>query len=164
LRADRGGDDEKNCDARYGLDLLSLCGRICEEEGRDRITEDDVRQAQRLADMMLVYRAVSELTSSQKLLLYAIYMTKDMSPTTIYGGYNRLISNGMNGSKLTTRWLSILAQELELLGSLIFTGRDGDAGAEPILLFSRRCRLTGNTWSKRHVDGRVKRLLVSNIA
>ena len=57
LRADRGGDDEKNCDARYGLDLLSLCGRICEEEGRDRITEDDVRQAQRLADMMRVYRA-----------------------------------------------------------------------------------------------------------
>ena len=106
----------KNGDARYGLDLLSLCGRICEEEDRDHITEDDVRQAQRLADMMLVYRAVSKLTSSQKLLLYAIYTTKDTSPTTIYGCNNRLISDGMNGSKLTTKWLSILAQELELLG------------------------------------------------
>jgi cell division control protein 6 len=106
----------KNGDARYGLDLLSLCGRICEEEDRDRITEEDVRQAQRLADMMLVYRAVSKLTSSQKLLLYAIYTTKDTSPTTIYGCYNRLISDGMNGSKLTTKWPSILAQELELLG------------------------------------------------
>ncbi len=65
--------------------------------------------------MMLVYRAVNKLTSSQKLLLYAIYTTKDTSPTTIYTCYNRLISDGMNGSKLT-RWLSILAQELELLG------------------------------------------------
>jgi len=106
----------KNGDARYGLDLLSLCGRICEEEDRDRITEDDVRQAQRLADMMLVYRAVSKLTSSQKLLPYAIYTTKDTSPTTIYGRDNRLTSDGMNASKLTTKWLSILAQELELLG------------------------------------------------
>ena len=66
--------------------------------------------------MMLAYRAVSELTSSQKLLLYAIYTTKDTSPTSIYGCCNRLISDGMNGSKLTTKWLSILAQELELLG------------------------------------------------
>jgi cell division control protein 6 len=106
----------KNGDARYGLDLRSLCGRICEEEDRDRVTEDDVRQAQRLADMMLVCRAVSKLTSSQKLLLYAIYATKETSPTTIYAYYNGLISDGMNGSKLTTKWLSILAQELELLG------------------------------------------------
>lgn len=102
----------KNGDARYGLDLLSLCGCICEEEDREHITEDDVRQAQRLADMMPVYRAVSKLTRSQKLLLYAIYTTKDTSPTTIYACYNKLISDGMNGSKLTTKWLSILAQEL----------------------------------------------------
>ena len=106
----------KKGDARYGLDLLSLCGNIAEEEDRDHITENDVRQAQRLGDMMLVYRAVNKLTSSQKLLLYAIYTTKDTSPTTIYACYNRLIGDGMNGSKLTTKWLSILAQELELLG------------------------------------------------
>jgi len=29
---------------RYGLDLLSLCSRICEEEDRDGVTEDDVRR------------------------------------------------------------------------------------------------------------------------
>jgi hypothetical protein len=52
-----GGDDEKNGDARYALDLLSLCGRICEEEDRNHVTENDVRQAQRLADMMRVYCA-----------------------------------------------------------------------------------------------------------
>ena len=75
-----------------------------------------MRQAQRLADMMLVHGAVSKLTNGQKLLLYAIYTTKDTSPTTIYACYNKLISDGMNGSKLTTKWLSILAQELELLG------------------------------------------------
>jgi len=39
-----------------------------------------------------------------------------MSPKTIYACYNRLISDGMNGSKLTTKWLSILAKESELLG------------------------------------------------
>ena len=33
-----GGDDEKNGDARYALDLLSLCGRICEEEDRNHVT------------------------------------------------------------------------------------------------------------------------------
>ena len=106
----------KNGDARYGLDLLSLCGRICEEEDRDRITEDDVRQAQRLADMMLEYLAVSKLTSSQKLPLYAIYTTRIRRRPRSTACYDRLISDGMNGSKLTTKWLSILAQELELLG------------------------------------------------
>jgi Cdc6-like AAA superfamily ATPase len=73
----------KNGDARYGLDLLSLCVNICEEEDRDHVTEEDVRQAQRIADMMLVYRAVNKLTSSQKLLLYAIFTTKDTSPTRV---------------------------------------------------------------------------------
>lgn len=107
---------QRDGDARYALDLLSLSGNICEEEERERVTEDDVRQAQRIADMMLVYRAVNKLTSSQKLLLYAIYTTKDTSPTAIYRSYNNLISDGMNGSKLTPKWLSILAQELELLG------------------------------------------------
>ncbi len=57
---------------RFAIALRS----ICEEEDRDRIREDDVRQAQRLADMMLVYRAASKLTSSQKLPLYAIYTTR----------------------------------------------------------------------------------------
>ena len=47
--------------------------------------------------MMLVYHAVNKLTSSQKLLLYAIFTTKDTSPT-IYSCFNRLISDGMNGS------------------------------------------------------------------
>jgi len=60
---------------------------------RDHVTEEDVRQAQRLANMMPVYRAVNKLTSSQKLLLYAIFTTKDTSPTTIFECYNKLISD-----------------------------------------------------------------------
>jgi Cdc6-like AAA superfamily ATPase len=60
-------------------DLFSLCSNIEEEEDRGRITESDVHRAQRLADMMLVYRAVNKLTSSHKLLLYAIYTTQNAS-------------------------------------------------------------------------------------
>jgi hypothetical protein len=51
----------------------------------------------------------------------------------------------MNGSKLTTKWLSILAQELELLGFVDIHRKGRGAGAEPILPLSRRGRLTGNT-------------------
>lgn len=103
-------------DARRGLESLSLRGNICEKEDRDCVTEGDVREVRRFADMMLVYLVVNKLTSSQKLLLYAIFTTKDTSPTTIYACYNRPISGGMNGFILTPKWLSILAQELELLG------------------------------------------------
>ena len=120
----------KNGDARYRLDSLSLCGNIAEEEGR--ITESDVRQAQRLAGMVLVYCAVNKLTSSQKLLLYTIYTTQDTSPTAIYGCHSKLISEGMNGSKLTNKWLSILAPELESLGfvDIFRKGRGRGKGAD----------------------------------
>ena len=112
--------------------MFSLCSNIEEEEDRGRITESDVHQAQRLADMMLVYRAVNKLTSSHKLLLYAIYTTQNTSPTAIYWCCNKLISEGMNGSKLTNKWLSILAPELESLGfvDIFRKGRGRGKGAD----------------------------------
>ena len=99
--------------------------------------------------MMLVYRAVNKLTSSQKLLLYAIFTTKDTSPTTIYGCYNRLISDGMNGSKLTTKWLSILAQELELLGFVDIHRKGRGRGRGTDFTIQPSGSIDRNTWSKR---------------
>lgn len=64
-----------------------------------------MRQAQCLVDMMLVYRAVNKLTSSQKITaLHHIHDEGHVSDNN-YACHNKLTSDGMNGSKLTTKWL-----------------------------------------------------------
>jgi archaeal cell division control protein 6 len=83
---------QRNGDARYALDLLSTAANLCEEEGRTTVIEDDVRRAERLAEISLIRREVVRLSPHQKVLLECVYSKGErQSPTEVYREFNDLM-------------------------------------------------------------------------
>src|SRR5664280_1314637 len=103
-------------DARYALDLLSTAADLCEEEGRTTIIEEDVRRAQRLAEVSLLRREVVRLSPHQKVLLESVYSKEEkQSPTEVYREFNNIIR--LSGrEQVSHKTLSALIAELELYG------------------------------------------------
>lgn len=107
---------QQNGDARYALDLLSTAANLCEEEGRNIIIEDDVRRAERLAEISLIGREVVRLSPHQKVLLECIYNKGErQSLTEVYRKFNNLMR--LTGrEQVSHKTLSELVAELEFYG------------------------------------------------
>ena len=103
-------------DARYALDLLSTAADLCEEEGRTTVIEEDVRRAQRLAEVSLLRREVVRLSPHQKVLLESVYSKGGkQSPTEVYREFNNIMR--LSGrEQVSHKTLSALIAELELYG------------------------------------------------
>ena len=83
---------QRNGDARYALDLLSTAANLCEEEGRTKVEEKNVRRAERLAEVSLIRREVVRLSPHQKVLLERVYSKGErQSPTEVYREFNNLM-------------------------------------------------------------------------
>ncbi|MGA2884780.1 MAG: hypothetical protein ABSE80_06480 [Halobacteriota archaeon] len=106
---------QKKGDARYALDLLSTAD-LCEEDGRTTVTEDDVRRAERLAEVSLLRREVVRLSPHQKVLLESVYSKEEkQSPTEVYREFNNIMR--LSGrEQVSHKTLSVLVAELELSG------------------------------------------------
>ena len=107
---------QRNGDARYALDLLSTAANLCEEEERTTVIEDDVRRAERLAEVSLIRREVVRLSPHQKVLLECVYSKGErQSPTEVYREFNNLMR--LTGrEQVSHKTLSELVAELELYG------------------------------------------------
>jgi cell division control protein 6 len=107
---------QRNGDARYALDLLSTAADQCEEDGRTTVTEDDIRRAERLAEVSLLRREVVRLSPHQKVLLEAVYSKEEkQSPTEVYREFNNTMR--LSGrEQVSHKTLSVLVAELELYG------------------------------------------------
>jgi len=107
---------QRNGDARYALDLLSTAANLCEEEGRNIVVEDDVRRAERLAEVSLIRREVVRLSPHQKVLLECVYSKGErQSPAEVYRKFNNLMR--LTGrEQVSHKTLSELVAELELYG------------------------------------------------
>ena len=107
---------QRNGDARYALDLLSTAADQCEEDGRTTVTEDDVRRAERLAEVSLLRREVVRLSPHQKVLLESVYSKEEkQSPTEVYREFNNIMR--LSGrEQVSHKTLSVLVAELELYG------------------------------------------------
>ena len=82
---------QRNGHARYALDLLSTAANSCEEEGRTKVIEDDVRRAERLAEVSLIRQEVVRLSPHQKVLLECVCSKgEQQSPTEVYREFNNL--------------------------------------------------------------------------
>lgn len=113
--------------ARYGieLDLLSTAANLCEEEGRNIVIGDDVRRAERLAQISLIRREVVRLFPHQKVLrlfphqkvlLECVYSKRErQSPTEVYREFNNLMRLA-GREQVSYKTLSELIAELELYG------------------------------------------------
>jgi cell division control protein 6 len=107
---------QRNGDARYALDLLSTAADICEEDGRATVEEEDVRRAERLAEVSLLRREVVRLSPHQKVLLESVYSKEEkQSPTEVYREFNNIMR--LSGrEQVSHKTLSELIAELELYG------------------------------------------------
>ena len=107
---------QRNGDARYALDLLSTAADLCEEGGRTTVVEEDVRRAERLAEVSLLRREVVRLSPHQKVLLESVYSKEEkQSPTEVYRAFNNIMR--LSGrEQVSHKTLSELTAELELYG------------------------------------------------
>jgi Cdc6-like AAA superfamily ATPase len=109
-------------DACYALDLLSTVANLCEEEGRTKVIEDDVKRAERLAELSLIRREVVRLSPHQKVLLECVYSKGErQSPTEVYREFNnlmRLTDCEHVSHKTLSELVAELVAELELYGSV----------------------------------------------
>jgi len=106
---------QRNGDARYALELLTFAADIAIRNKEEKVTEEYVRAAQDEVEIEFIRKSIAELGESQKLLLYAVLISKEKSPKIVYNTYNKLAKKyGINN--LTQRRLSQLLRELELYG------------------------------------------------
>ena len=107
---------QRNGDARYALDLLSTAADQCEEDDRITVIEEDVRRAERLAEVSLLRREVVRLSPHQKVLLESVYSKEEkQSPTEVYREFNNIMR--LSGrEQVSHKTLSALIAELELYG------------------------------------------------
>jgi cell division control protein 6 len=107
---------QRDGDARYALDLLSTAADLCEKDDRTTVTEDDVRRAEKLAEVSLLRREVVRLSPHQKMLLECVYSNEEkQSPTEVYRQFNHIMR--LSGrEQVSHKTLSELVSELELYG------------------------------------------------
>jgi Cdc6-like AAA superfamily ATPase len=80
------------------------------------VTEEDVRHAERLAEVSLLRREVGRLSPHQKILLETVNSKEGkQSPTEVYRGFNNIM--WLSGrEQVSHKTLSALVAELELYG------------------------------------------------
>lgn len=119
-------------DARRALDLLHKAGDIAERAGKEKVTEEDIRKAQKVIESDIISNTVNKLPLQSKLILYGIYklenLAEEIKTGDVYYAYSQL-ANSINIDLLTQRRVSDLITELDMLGiisaSLISKGRYG---------------------------------------
>jgi len=125
-------------DARLALKVLSRAGERAEEEGRSRINEDDINEAQKDAEEEVAYDVISTLPEHQKLVLYSIALLSiqggrykklsEGNDTYIFSGevYNKYIriSDTLSREPKSNRWYRKYISDLQMQG-LIETCESG---------------------------------------
>jgi cell division control protein 6 len=125
-------------DARLALKVLSRAGERAEEEGRSRVNEEDINEAQKDAEEEVAYDVISTLPEHQKLVLYSIALLSiqggryrklsEGNDTYIFSGevYNKYsrISDTLSREPKSSRWYRKYISDLEMQG-LIETCESG---------------------------------------
>ncbi len=109
-------------DARRALDLLRVSGEVAERKGASNVTEEHVREAERLIEHNKVLDALANLTLHSKLVMLSVYhliRANGYRAITgeIYEVYTEICSE-LAVSPLTQRRVSTLVNELDALGLL----------------------------------------------
>jgi len=108
-------------DARRALDLLRVAGELAEREGSDKITETQIRLAEKRIEHDRVLEALANLPLHSKLVLCSVYLLErakvNRATGDIYEVYCELCEqSGL--APLTQRRVSGLINELDVMGLL----------------------------------------------
>jgi len=124
---------QEHGDARRALDLLRTAGELAERRGDERVTQDHVRDAQKVIERDTITETVKTLPMQSKAVLFAVYVLANKGQRDIFTGecYNIYsdIAKSLSLDTLTQRRVSDLISELDMLGlintTVISKGRYG---------------------------------------
>ncbi|MGQ9538221.1 MAG: ORC1-type DNA replication protein [Candidatus Bathycorpusculaceae bacterium] len=109
-------------DARRALDLLRVAGEVAERTGVERVTEEHIREAERLIEHNRVVEALANLTLHSKLVMLSVFHLVRANGYRAVTGEIYEVYNEMCGelalTPLTQRRVSTLVNELDALGLL----------------------------------------------
>jgi cell division control protein 6 len=109
-------------DARRALDLFRVAGEVAERKGASIVTEEHVREAEKLIEHNRVVEALANLTLHSKLVMLSVFHLVRANgyraiTGEIYEVYNELCGE-LALAPLTQRRVSTLVNELDALGLL----------------------------------------------
>lgn len=124
---------QEHGDARRALDLLRTAGELAERRGDDKVTQDHVREGQKLIERDTVTETVKTLPLQSRAVLFAVYALSSSGKREVFTGevYNAYedIAKALSLDTLTQRRVSDLISELDMLGlintTVISKGRYG---------------------------------------
>ena len=124
---------QEHGDARRALDLLRTAGELAERRGDAKVSQEHVRDAQRVIERDTITEAVKTLPMQSKAVLFAVYALADKGQNDIVTGecFNVYsdIAQTLSLDILTQRRVSDLISELDMLGlintTVISKGRYG---------------------------------------
>ncbi|MFW9845772.1 MAG: ORC1-type DNA replication protein [Candidatus Thorarchaeota archaeon] len=124
---------QEHGDARRALDLLRTAGELAERKGDERVTQNHVREAQKIIERDTITETVKTLPMQSKAVLFAVYALANKGQKDIFTGecYNIYseIARSLSLDTLTQRRVSDLISELDMLGlintTVISKGRYG---------------------------------------
>ena len=121
---------QEHGDARKALMLLEYAGEVAVEKRREKIGEEEVREAKERLEIDRTIEAVRTLPYHQRLVLYAIVFkgVEKTETNMVYADYKKLCeSKGLK--PLTKVRISNFISELDMLGLIntkeIYKGRYG---------------------------------------
>ncbi len=124
---------QEHGDARRALDLLRTSGELAERRGDEKVTQNHVRDAQKVIERDTITETVKTLPMQSKAVLFAVYALADRGQNDIVTGecfnvYSE-IAKSLSLDTLTQRRVSDLIAELDMLGlintTVISKGRYG---------------------------------------
>ncbi len=127
---------QESGDARTAVLLLLRAGELADEKGKDKVSDDEVKQAKEKVEEDLVYNLIATLPEQQQLVLYAISLqTLKHKPLPKISGkedkgalmsgevfeeYERLAKK-FKETSVSMRWFRSYVNELETYGLLSTT-------------------------------------------
>lgn len=124
---------QEHGDARRALDLLRAAGELAERKGEEKVSQEHVREAQKVIERDTITETVKTLPMQSKAVLFAVYALANEGKRDIFTGecYNVYaeIARALSLDTLTQRRISDLISELDMLGlintTVISKGRYG---------------------------------------
>ncbi|MBD3405544.1 MAG: ORC1-type DNA replication protein [Candidatus Lokiarchaeota archaeon] len=124
---------QEHGDARRALDLLRTAGELAERRGDETVSQEHVREAQKVIERDTITETVKTLPLQSKAVLFAVYALANKGKRDIFTGecYNVYteIAKVLSIDTLTQRRISDLISELDMLGlintTVISKGRYG---------------------------------------
>jgi len=111
---------KQNGDCRLALDLLLKAAEIAERDGKSKVTEDDVRRAQREIEKNLAVDVIRSMPLHVKLVLLAVFLMererfRNITTGELYNKYKELALK-LRIDPVTQRRVSEIINELDMLG------------------------------------------------